>query len=69
MYESVAQYSTGFTAETIKLADGTTAIDLFTADVKFDNVIATIKSPQVMNRVSYTLMVHDLVNPAKHTGI
>ncbi len=65
LYESVAQYSTGFTAETIKLADGTTAIDLFTADVKFDNVIATIKSPQVMNRVSYTLMVHDLVNPAK----
>ncbi len=62
-YFSVAQYSTGFTAEKIKLADGTAAIDLYTVDVKFDNVIETIKSPQVVSRISYALLLHDLINP------
>lgn len=64
LYVSVAQYSTGFTAEKVKLADGTAAIDLYSVDVKFDNVIETIKSPQVVNRISYSLMLHDLMNPA-----
>src|SRR5690606_6247663 len=48
LFVSVAQYSTGFTAEKVKLVDGSTAIDLYTVDVKFDNVIETIKSPQVV---------------------
>ena len=65
LFVSVAQYSTGFTSEKIKLADGSTAIDLYTVDVKFDNVIETIKSPQVVNRISYALLLHDLTNPAK----
>ncbi len=64
LYVSVAQYSTGFTAEKVKLTDGTAAIDLYSVDVKFDNVIETIKSPQVVNRISYSLMLHDLLNPA-----
>lgn len=63
LFVSVAQYSTGFTAEKVKLVDGSTAIDLYTVDVKFDNVIETIKSPQVVNRVGYSLLLHDLVDP------
>lgn len=64
LYVSVAQYSTGFTSEKVKLVDGSTAIDLYTVDVKFDNVIETIKSPQVVNRVGYSLLLHDLSDPA-----
>ncbi|RYF45174.1 MAG: hypothetical protein EON99_00255, partial [Chitinophagaceae bacterium] len=63
LYVSVAQYSTGFTSEKVKLVDGSTAIDLYTVDVKFDNVIETIKSPQVVNRVGYSLLLHDLTDP------
>ncbi len=63
LYVSVAQYSTGFTSEKVKLVDGSTAIDLYTVDVKFDNVIETIKSPQVVNRVGYSLLLHDLSDP------
>ncbi|RYF37948.1 MAG: hypothetical protein EON97_00275 [Chitinophagaceae bacterium] len=64
LYVSVAQYSTGFTSEKVKLVDGSTAIDLYTVDVKFDNVIETIKSPQVVNRVGYSLLLHDLSDPS-----
>jgi uncharacterized protein involved in exopolysaccharide biosynthesis/Mrp family chromosome partitioning ATPase len=65
IYTSLAQYSTGFTAEKVKLVDGTSAVDIYTVDIKFDNVIETIKSPQVINRISYALMLHDLTNPEK----
>ncbi len=65
LFESLAQYSTGFTAEKVRLADGTTAIDLYTADVKFNNAIETFKSPRVVSMISYKLMLHDLANPAK----
>ncbi len=64
LYTSLAQYSTGFTSERVKLVDGSSAIDLYTVDVKFDNVIETIKSPQVLSRISYSLLLHDLANPA-----
>lgn len=63
LYTSLAQYSTGFTSERVKLVDGSSAIDLYTVDVKFDNVIETIKSPQVLSRISYSLLLHDLTNP------
>ncbi len=63
LYESVAQYSTGFTAEKVRLTDGTAAVDLFGADVKFNNVIETFKSPRVVSRLSYRLLLHDLQNP------
>jgi len=64
-FESVAQYSTGFTAERVRMVDGTSAVDLYTADVKFNNVIETIKSPQVIGMISYRLILHDLNNPTK----
>ncbi|HRN91680.1 MAG TPA: hypothetical protein PLE75_05310 [Ferruginibacter sp.] len=63
LYVSTTQYSTGFTSEKVKLADGSTAIELYTVDVKFDNVIETIKSSQVVNKVSYALLLHDLMDP------
>lgn len=63
LYVSSSQYSTGFTTEKVKLADGSTAIELYTVDIKFDNVIETIKSSQVINKVSYTLLLHDLMDP------
>ncbi len=65
LFVSLAQYSTGFTSEKVKLVDGSTAIDLYTVDVKFDNVIETIKSPQVINRISYDLLLNDLSYPDK----
>lgn len=65
LYTSLAQYSTGFTTERVKLVDGTSAVDIYTVDIKFDNVIETIKSPQVLNRISYALLLHDLSNPEK----
>jgi succinoglycan biosynthesis transport protein ExoP len=65
LYESEAQYSTGFTAEKVRMVDGTSAVDLYTADVKFNNVIETIKSPQVIGMISYRLILHDINNPAQ----
>ncbi len=64
LYESVAQYSTGFTADRVKLTDGSSIADLYTADTKFDNVIETFKSPRVLGMISYRLMLHDLENPS-----
>ncbi|MFZ1529704.1 MAG: hypothetical protein WAT19_13190 [Ferruginibacter sp.] len=65
LYQSTTQYSTGFTAEKMRLADGSSAIDIYTIEVKFDNVIATIKSPQVINKVGYEMMLHDLLDTTK----
>lgn len=65
LFRSVAQYSTGFTAEKVRLVDGSSAIDLYTAEVKFDNTIETIKSPQVINMISYWLLLHDLSDARK----
>ncbi|MDB5203432.1 MAG: lipopolysaccharide biosynthesis protein [Ferruginibacter sp.] len=65
LFVSQAQYSTGFTAEKVRLIDGTSAIDLFTADVKFNNAIETFKSPKVVSIMAYKLMLHDMDNPAK----
>ena len=63
-FSSTAQYSTGFTSERVKLADGTSTLDLYTIDLKFDNVIETMKSPEVISRISYSLLFHDLTNPS-----
>ncbi len=60
LYESLAQYSTGFTADKVKLTDGSSIVDLYTADTKFDNVIETFKSPRVLGMISYRLLLHDL---------
>ncbi len=63
LYESLAQYSTGFTADKVKLTDGSSIVDLYSADTKFDNVIETFKSPRVLGIISYRLLLHDLENP------
>ena len=65
LYLSQAQYSTGFTAEKVRMIDGSSAIDVYTADVKFNNVIETFKSPRVINTIGYKLLLHDLQTPAK----
>jgi len=65
LYISQAQYSTGFTAEKVRLVDGTSGIDIYTADVKFNNAIETFKSPKVINTIAYKLLLHDLQNPSK----
>lgn len=65
LYLSQAQYSTGFTAEKVRLVDGTSGIDIYTADVKFNNAIETFKSPKVITMISYKLLLHDLTNPDK----
>ena len=65
LYESVAQYSTGFTAERVRLVDGTSAFDVYGADIKFNNVIETFKSPKVIGALSYSLLLHDLDNNNK----
>lgn len=64
LFISQAQYSTGFTAEKVRLVDGSSGIDVFTADVKFNNAIETFKSPKVISMMAYKLMLHDLVDPA-----
>ena len=63
LYESKAQYSTGFTVEKVKLSEGSSIADLYVADTKFDNVIETFKSPRVIGMISYKLLLHDLDNP------
>src|SRR5690606_18462307 len=58
-YKSRAQISTGFTItnEFISAEEGFNPRD---ADMKFSNLIETMKSPLVIGLVSYKLMIHDL---------
>jgi len=63
LFESVAQYSTGLIAEKVRMVDGSSAVDFYGADIKFNNVIETFKSPRVVSMISYRLMLHDLQNP------
>lgn len=59
LYASTAQMATGFTTnEQIKLRDEN--LNLFEADVKFDNVIETMNSPLVIGLLACDLMIHDL---------
>lgn len=65
VYLSQAQYSTGFTAEKVRMIDGSSGVDIYAADVKFNNVIETFKSPRVINTIGYKLLLHDLADPSK----
>lgn len=59
MYASVTQIATGFTTnDQVKLRDEN--VNIFEADVKFDNAIETINSPVVIGMLSYNLLLHDL---------
>ncbi len=61
-YRSFSQISTGFTVgDEVKI--GAQDVDIYTADVKFNNVIVTITSPSVVSLLSYSLMIHDLEDP------
>lgn len=67
LYASTAQMATGFTTnEQIKLRDEN--LNLFEADVKFDNVIETMNSPLVIGLLACDLMIHDLSSdkPFRH---
>jgi polysaccharide biosynthesis transport protein len=48
----------------VRLVDGSSGIDIYTADVKFNNAIETFKSPKVINTIAYKLLLHDLQDPA-----
>jgi len=62
IYKSTAQFATGFTMnDLVGLNDR--ASDLYGSDLKFSNVIETINSPQVLNLLSCSLILHDLNNP------
>jgi polysaccharide biosynthesis transport protein len=63
LFTSVAQYSTGYTSEKVRLTDGTSSLDFYNIELKFDNAIETIKSAEVLSRISYILLLHDLTNP------
>jgi polysaccharide biosynthesis transport protein len=61
MYASVTQVATGFTTnDQVKLRDEN--VNVFEADVKFDNVIENINSPVVVGMLSYDLLLHDLTS-------
>lgn len=62
VYESVAEIATGFTMndQPVLVNQG---FSLYDANIKFDNVIATMKSTQVVSLVTYELMLHDLNDP------
>lgn len=58
-YKSKAQISTGFTIsnEFVSTDEGFNPRD---AEIKFSNLMETMKSPLVIGLVSYNLMIHDL---------
>lgn len=61
-YRSFSEFSTGFTVnDEVKL--NTENVDIYTADVKFNNVIVTVTSPSVVSLLGYSLMIHDLEDP------
>jgi polysaccharide biosynthesis transport protein len=61
-YLSSAQMATGFTVnDEVKLSAEN--VDIFAADIKFNNIIVTISSPSVISLLSYNLILHDLTSP------
>ncbi|MRG44353.1 hypothetical protein GFS24_04470 [Chitinophaga sp. SYP-B3965] len=61
LYVSSAQISTGFTIkDQITLRDEN--VNLYEADVKFENTIQTLNSPLVISLLSYSLLIHDLTS-------
>lgn len=61
LYVSSAQISTGFTVkDQITLRDEN--VNLYEADVKFENTIQTLNSPLVISLLSYSLLIHDLTS-------
>ena len=68
LYRSNAQMSTGFTVnDAVKLRDEN--VDLWAADVKFNNVVETFYSPAVIGLLCYDVMLHDLTSPKPFTEL
>jgi succinoglycan biosynthesis transport protein ExoP len=61
VFESSAQYSTGFTIQQVSLVNE--AFNPYETDTKFNNVLETFNSPKVIGMLSYHLMLHDFDNP------
>ncbi|MCL6524162.1 MAG: hypothetical protein K6T34_05815 [Thermoflavifilum sp.] len=59
-YFSKAEIATGFTLNDQVKLNNDQGFDIYTINLKFDNVIKTFTSPQVMSVLSYTLILHDL---------
>src|SRR5580658_466405 len=58
-YRSFMQFSTGFTVnDEVKVSPEN--VDIYAADVKFNNVVVTVLSPSVISLLSYNLILHDL---------
>ena len=63
VYKSTTQIATGFTMnDQVKINDQ--GFDIYSIDLKFNNVVQTITSQQVINLVAYDLILHDLNNPS-----
>ena len=61
-YRSFSQFSTGFTVnDEVKINPEN--VDIYAADVKFNNVIVTVTSPSVVSLLGYSLMIHDMEDP------
>jgi Mrp family chromosome partitioning ATPase len=61
VYESAAQYSTGFTIQQVTLVNE--AFNPYEAETKFDNVIEAFNSQKVIWSLAYDLFLHDVENP------
>jgi succinoglycan biosynthesis transport protein ExoP len=61
-YRSFMQFSTGFTVND-EVRVSTENVDIYAADVKFNNVVVTVLSPSVISLLSYNLILHDLESP------
>ncbi|MBT1707424.1 AAA family ATPase [Fulvivirgaceae bacterium PWU5] len=62
-FRSTLQLATGFTInEQVRVSDE--RFSLYEADVKFNNLIESINSPQAIGLLSYRLMLHDLQDHA-----
>lgn len=67
-FRSFSQFSTGFTVnDEVKI--NTDNVDIYAADVKFNNVIVTVTSPSVVSLLGYSLMIHDLEDPNPFRGL
>jgi succinoglycan biosynthesis transport protein ExoP len=58
-YRSFMQFSTGFTVND-EVRVSSENVDIYAADVKFNNVVVTVLSPSVISLLSYNLILHDL---------
>lgn len=58
-YRSFSRFSTGY-AIGDEVPIGKDNVDIYTADIKFNNIIVTVTSPSVISLLSYNLMIHDL---------